>query len=315
MRSTQPESGSEVSAVETRQKSQRNKSTLYKYESRMGYLFILAPFIQLLLFVLGPCLYSLYAAFTDWNGLGQIHLIGFGNFAEMFGEPRFWKSFYNTFFMMLGIPVGLFLSLLLAMALNRNIKGTNAFRVIYYIPVVSSLAAIAILWQWAYNGDYGLINQFLALFHIKGPNWLQNEYTIKPAIMIMAIWKGLGYSMLLYLAALQSIPRIYLEAANLDGANAFQIFKNITIPMVRPVTFFIVVTSIIGGSQMFIEPNIMTADGGPMYSAGTVVYYVWQKAFQNYQMGYASAVAWVLGVFIFIVTLIQFRHNRKYDYE
>ncbi|HEX7714681.1 MAG TPA: sugar ABC transporter permease [Bacillota bacterium] len=292
----------------------KNKSSLYQYENRIAFLFILAPIIQFFVFTLVPCLYSLYGAFTDWNGLGQMNWIGFGNFIEMVGEVRFWKAMYNTIFMMLGIPIGLILALLLAMALNRDVIGTKVFRVIYYVPVISSLAAVSILWQWAYNGDYGLINQFLAIFHIKGPNWLQNEYTIKPAIIIMAIWKGLGYSMLLYLAALQNIPRIYLEAVKLDGASAFQTFKHIIIPLVGPVTFFIVVTSIINGSQMFIEPNIMTIDGGPMYSAGTTVYYLWQKAFNNYQMGYASAVAWVLGVFIFIVTLIQFKYNDRHDY-
>ena len=300
-----------------KQKVQKIKSNLNRYEHWVAFLFILPPLVQFLVFTLVPCIWSLYAAFTDWNGLGQMSFIGLDNFIEMFGEERFWKAMYNTAYMMMGIPIGLFLSLILAMLLNRNMFGTQVFRVLYYIPVISSLAAISILWQWAYNGDYGLINQFLALFHIKGPNWLQNEYTIKPALMVMAIWKGMGYSMLLYLAAMQSIPPTFIEAARLDGASGLQIFRYITIPMLRPVTFFIVVTSIISGSQMFVEPNIMTADGGPMYSAGTVVYYVWQKAFNNYQMGYASAVSWILGIFIFVVTIIQFKMNeeREFDHE
>ncbi|ADL50999.1 carbohydrate ABC transporter permease [Clostridium cellulovorans] len=289
------------------------KSKLYGNERKAAFLFILAPILQFFIFILGPALYSLYASFTNWNGLGQMRFTGLENFKEMAKDERFWKALYNTIFMMGGIPVGLILSLLLAMALNRGLKGTKAFRVIYYIPVVSSLAAISILWQWAYNGDFGLVNQVLDIFGIKGPNWLQNEHTIKPAIMVMSIWKGLGYSMLLYLAALQNVPKMYYEAATLDGASSFQLLRKITIPMVRPVTFFLVVTSIIGGSQMFIEPNIMTVDGGPMYSAGTIVYYLWQKAFGNFQMGYASAVAWVLGIFIFIVTLVQFKLNEKFD--
>nr|WP_231631408.1 sugar ABC transporter permease [Halolactibacillus sp. JCM 19043] len=225
------------------------------------------------------------------------------------------KSLFNTFFMMLGIPIGLLLSLLLAMGLNRKIPGTTAFRVIYYIPVVSSLAAISVLWQWAYNGDYGLVNQFLDLIGIDGPNWLQNKDTVKPALIIMTVWKGLGYSMLLYLAALQSVPKMYYESADLDGANKFKKFIHITWPMVKPVTFFLVITNIINGAQMFTEINIMTPTGGPEFSSATVVFYIWRKAFDNLQMGYASAMSVVLGAIIFIVTLIQFKLNDRSSFE
>src|SRR5690625_2505415 len=217
--------------------------------------------------------------------------------------------------MMIGIPIGLILSLMLAIVLNRNIPGTTTFRVIYYVPVISSLAAISILWQFAYNGDYGLVNQVLDIFGINGPNWLQNTSTVKPALIIMAVWKGLGYSMLLYLAALQGVPKIYYEAAVLDGANTFQRFRHVTWPMVKPVTFFLVITNIINGSQIFTEINIMTPDGGPQFSSASVVFYIWQKAFHNMQMGYASAMSVVLGIIIFIVTLIQFRLNDRSAFE
>ncbi|MDQ0903723.1 MULTISPECIES: carbohydrate ABC transporter permease [unclassified Paenibacillus] len=293
----------------------KSKSNLYRKEKYYGFLFILAPVLGLILFTLYPVLYSFYGSFTDWDGLGQMSFIGLDNYIDIFQDEQFYKAMYNTLFLMLGIPIGLILALLLALGLNRGIFGTTTFRVIYYIPVISSLAAISILWQWAYNGDYGLVNQFLDLFGIEGPNWLANKNTVKPAIMIMAIWKGLGYSMLLYLAALQSVSRSYYEAAEIDGANALQSFWNITWPMVKPVTFFIVVTSIIGGSQIFTEINIMTSTGGPEYSSASVVFYVWQKAFGNLQMGYASAMAVVLGLFIFIVTLIQFKMNEKSSYD
>lgn len=292
-------------------KVMRKSSSLYRKEKIFGLLFILPPVIGFLLFTLYPALYSVYGSFTDWNGLGQMNFIGLSNYQALFTDNFFYTSMFNTFFLMIGIPIGLFLSLLLALGLNRKIPGTTTFRVIYYIPVISSLAAISILWQWAYNGDYGLVNQFLGLFGIEGPNWLANTSTVKPAIIIMTIWKGLGYSMLLYLAALQSVSRTYYEAAELDGANGFSIFRHITWPMVRPVTFFLVVTNIIGGSQIFTEINIMTPTGGPEYSSATVVFYIWQKAFENLQMGYASAMAVVLGVFIFVITFIQFRMNEK----
>lgn len=292
-----------------------NKSKLYRKESRAAFLFILAPLLGYLLFTLYPLLYSIYASFTNWNGLGLMQVVGLDNYISLLSDEYFHKALFNTVFMMLGIPIGLILSLLLAMGLNRGIPGTTTFRVIYYIPVVSSIAAISVLWQWAYNGDYGLVNQFLGLFGIDGPNWLQNTATVKPALIIMTVWKGLGYSMLLYLAALQSVPKVYYEAAQLDGANSFQRFRHVTWPMVKPVTFFLVITSIIGGAQMFTEINIMTPTGGPEYSSATVVFYIWQKAFNNLQMGYASAMSVVLGILIFIVTLIQFKINDKSSFE
>lgn len=292
----------------------QKKSKLHKKEEQIAFVFILLPLIGFILFALLPLLYSIYASFTDWNGLGQMSFIGLENFKALFNDPYFYKSMYNTLYLMLGIPIGLILSFLLAAALSRKIKGTTLFRTIYYVPVISSLAAISILWQWAYNGDFGLINQVLALLHIKGPNWLQNVHTVKPAIIIMTIWKGLGYSMLLYLAAIQSVPKSFYEAAELDGASSFQKFKSITWPMVKPVTFFLVVTNIIGGSQIFTEINIMTPTGGPEFSSATVVWYIWQKAFATFQMGYASSMALILALIVFFVTALQFYINRNSQY-
>lgn len=291
------------------------KSNLYRKEKIYGFLFILPPVLGLLIFTLYPMIYSIYGSFTDWDGLGQMNWIGLSNFTDLLSDELFHKALFNTLFMMLGIPIGITLALLLALGLNRGVPGTTAFRVIYYVPVISSLAAVSIMWNWAYNGDYGLVNQFLDLLGISGPNWMANKYTVKPALIIMAVWKGLGYTMLLYLAALQSVSRSYYEAAELDGANGFQSFRHITWPMVRPVTFFIVVTNIIGGSQIFTEMNIMTPTGGPEYASASVVFYIWQKAFGNFQMGYASAMAVFLGVFIFVVTLIQFRMNEKQSFD
>ncbi|WP_019535878.1 carbohydrate ABC transporter permease [Paenibacillus ginsengihumi] len=289
----------------------RSKSNLYRKEMIYGFLFVLPPVIGFAVFGLFPALYSIYGAFTDWDGLGRMDFIGLANFRDIFQDEQFFKAAYNTFFLMIGIPIGLALALLLALALNRGIPGTTTFRVIYYIPVISSLAAISILWSWAYNGDFGLVNQFLELLGIEGPNWLSDKTTVKPALILMMVWKNLGYTMLLYLAALQSVPKDYYEAAQIDGASSFQSLWRITWPMLKPVTFFIVVTNIIGGSQIFTEINIMTPTGGPEYSSATIVFYVWQKAFGNLQMGYASAMAVILGLFIFVVTLIQFRMNER----
>lgn len=292
----------------------KKKSNLYAHEHRVAFMFVILPVIGFLVFSLLPFLYSVYASLTDWNGLGRMNFIGLENFQKLVRDPYFYQTMGNTIFLMIGIPIGLLVSFALASALSRGIKGTTIFRTVYYIPVISSLAAISILWQWAYNGDFGLINQVLDIFGIDGPNWLQNPATVKPAIILMTIWKGLGYSMLLYLAAIQSVPKTFYEAAELDGASSFQKFTNITWPMVRPVTFFLIVTNIIGGAQIFTEINIMTPTGGPKYSSATIVWYIWQKAFKNWQMGYASSMALVLAVIVFIVTAIQFWMNSRSEY-
>lgn len=290
-------------------------SKLHSHERKVGLAFIAVPVIGFAIFTLYPLVFAVYASMTSWNGLGPMTFIGLSNYTKLIADPYFQKAMFNTLFMMIGIPIGLVLSLTLALAMNRKMRGTTFFRTVYYIPVVSSLAAIAIMWQWAYNGDFGLINQALSLIGINGPNWLQDTATVKPAIMIMSIWKGMGYSMLLYLAAIQSVPTSLYEAASLDGAGAIRKFRSITLPMVKPVTFFLVVTSIIGGAQIFIEINIMTPTGGPEFSSASIVWYIWQKAFDNLQMGYASAMSIVLGLLVFIVTAIQFRLNARSSFS
>ncbi len=296
-----------------RTKKQRDR--LHRQEHLWAAAFVALPVLGFLLFTLYPVGFAAYASLTNWNGLGPMRFIGLDNYTRLLGDEYFRQSLFNTFFYMIGIPIGLILSLLLAIALNRRIPGRTAFRTIYYIPVISSLAAIAIVWQFAYNGDYGLVNQVLAVFGIDGPNWLQDRTWVKPALIAMMVWKGMGYSMLLYLAAIQSVPSSLYEAASLDGAGFWQKLRSITLPMVRPVTFFLVVTNIIAGAQLFTEINIMTPTGGPEFSSASVVWYIWRQAFRYQQMGYATAMAVVLGILIFIITLIQFRLNRRNSFS
>lgn len=312
---TSAPSATGVSSPAPVMRTSKELSQLHRGEHRWAALFIAAPVLGFLAFTLFPVGYALYASFTRWNGLGQMTWIGIDNYTRLFADPYFLKSLWNTFFYMIGIPIGLVLALLLALALNQGVKGTTFFRTAYYLPVISSLAAVAIVWQFAYNGDYGFINQVLAWFGIEGPNWLQDTTWVKPAIIMMAVWKGLGYSMLLYLASIQSVPATLNEAAQLDGAGAVKRLWHITIPMVRPVTFFIVVTNIIGGAQLFTEVNIMTPGGGPEFSSATVVWYIFRQAFRYQEMGYATAMAIILGIIIFIVTLVQFRLNRRNEFS
>lgn len=295
--------------------SRKANAKLHRREHAWAAAFMTAPVLGWVAFLLFPMAFSIYASFTNWNGLGGMTFIGLKNYQTMIADPYFWKALWNTVFYMIGIPIGLALSLALALALSRKIRFRTFYRTVYYIPVISSLAAVAILWQWAYNGDFGLVNQALDLIGIDGPNWLANAATAKPALIIMAIWKGLGYSTILYLAAVQAVPRSLYEAAALDGANGWKRFRTITMPMVRPVTFFLVVTNIIGGSMIFTEINIMTPTGGPSWSTASLVWYIWNKAFRNLQMGYATAMALSLGILVLIVTVIQFRINRMNDFS
>ncbi|GAA4628310.1 carbohydrate ABC transporter permease [Cellulomonas oligotrophica] len=312
---TAPPTAPRASAARPTLRDRRARNRLHRVEHRWALAFVAPPVLGFLLFTLYPVGFAVYASLTSWNGLGPMRFVGLENYVTLLGDEYFRLSMFNTFFYMIGIPVGLVLALLLAIALNRKIPGRTAFRTIYYIPVISSLAAIAIVWQFAYNGDFGLVNQVLSWFGIQGPDWLQNTATVKPAIILMAVWKGLGYSMLLYLAAIQSVPASLYEAASLDGANAFQKLRSITLPMVRPVTFFLVVTNIIAGAQIFTEINIMTPTGGPEMSSASIVWYIVRKAFRYQQMGYATAMSIVLGILVFVITLIQFRLNRRNSFS
>lgn len=312
---TAPPTAPRASAARPTLRDRRARNRLHRVEHRWALAFVAPPVLGFLLFTLYPVGFAVYASLTSWNGLGPMRFVGLENYVTLLGDEYFRLSLFNTFFYMIGIPVGLVLALLLAIALNRKIPGRTAFRTIYYIPVISSLAAIAIVWQFAYNGDFGLVNQVLSWFGIQGPDWLQNTATVKPAIILMAVWKGLGYSMLLYLAAIQSVPASLYEAASLDGANAFQKLRSITLPMVRPVTFFLVVTNIIAGAQIFTEINIMTPTGGPEMSSASIVWYIVRKAFRYQQMGYATAMSIVLGILVFVITLIQFRLNRRNSFS
>ncbi|WP_082099471.1 carbohydrate ABC transporter permease [Demequina maris] len=315
MATTAPPAETTTWSKEDAKAAKKRSRRMHRKEHGWAAAFMAAPVLGWVAFLLFPMGFSIYASLTNWNGIGKMTFIGFDNYVLLVKDPYFWKALWNTVFYMIGIPIGLAISLALALALSRKIRGRTFFRTVYYIPVISSLAAIAILWQWAYNGDFGLVNQALALVGIDGPNWLADSTWAKPAIIIMAVWKGMGYSMLLYLAAVQAVPRSLYEAASLDGANGWKKFTKITWPMVQPVTFFLVVTNIIGGSMIFTEINIMTPTGGPEWSTASLVWYIWNKAFRNLQMGYATAMALVLGILVLIVTAIQFRINRANEFS
>ncbi len=290
-------------------------SKMFLREERWAWLFIVAPFVGFLVFMGYPIIFAILASMSKWTGVNSLfgNMCGLDNYIAILHDEKFWKSMGTTIIYMIGIPIGMALGLVIAMGMNRKIPGIRIFTTIYYIPVISSLVAVSILWAWVFNYDYGLFNsiiKFLTGQH--GPNWLGDEHIVKLSMIIFMVWKGLGTSIILYLAGLQNIPKDYYEAAMLDGANGWQKFKNITFPLVSPVTFYILITSLIGGFQVFVEVQVMTTNGGTNYGAATIVYYLYDKAFSNGQLGYGCALAVILAIIIFAITAFNFKFQDRW---
>jgi multiple sugar transport system permease protein len=258
-------------------------------------------------------------SFTKWDLLsGNIQFVGFDNYIQLAKDTYFWKYCGNTIYMMASIPLGMAGSLILALALNQKLKGIVIFRTLYFLPTLCSGVAIYMLWRLIYNPEFGLLNAGIAKFGeiiglgLKGPNWLQDEAWAKPALIIMGVWQSVGgFNMILYLAALQGVPRDLYDAAEVDGANAWQKFWAVTWPQISPTTFFIAIMSIIGGFQAGFDPAYVMTGGGPNGSTTTIIYYLFNNAFKWYQMGYAAAIAWVLFTIIFLFTMLQWRYYGK----
>jgi multiple sugar transport system permease protein len=279
-----------------------------------GYAFVAIPLLGMVVFVVIPFCMTLYSSFTNWP-LGQsifsARFIGFKNFIDMFNNQLFWKSLGNTFYYMLGIPIGIAMSLGLAALMNRNTPGEKFFRVIYYIPVVTSVVAVSFVFQRLFMTDGGAVNSFLQTIGIANPpRWLSDPRYTKWIIIIMSVWKGVGGSIILYIAGMQGISPAFYEAARIDGAGSWHIFRKITFPLLMPVTFYMVVTSIIGGAQIFVEPRLIFADNGPANSTFSTVIYLYDHTFRNSRAGYGSAVATILSIIVFTVTALQIYLNR-----
>lgn len=285
-----------------------------------GYLFISPWLIGFLLLALGPMLLSLYMSFTHWSLLSPPQWIGLENYRQLLHDPLVGISLWNTaWYVLFAVPLGVLLSLVLALLLNQKLKGMGLFRTIFFLPSVTNMVAVSILWMWVFNPEFGLLNRGLALLGISGPLWLQSELWAKPALILMSLW-GVGGGMIITLAGLQSIPRELYEAAQLDGARRWHRFRHITLPMLSPVLFFNLVMNTIGAFQVFTQAFVMTAsssqgqEGGPNNATLFFVLYLYKKAFQQFKMGYASALAWLLFLIILLFTVIQFSLSRRWVY-
>ncbi len=287
---------------------------------KQKYLFVWAVLIPTisfyLIFCYFPIIYGAFLSFYDWKlGSPQNPFIGLGNFVKAFNNSTFRISLWNTlYFAFLSIPIELVLSMGISLLLNRIKVGLSLFRGIYFVPALTSAVAAVILWKWLYQPSYGLFNQILEMMGLPTLRWLNSGSLALPSIMIMTIWMGMGYTILILLAGLSGIPDIYYEAAKLDGASWWKLFRRITLPLLQPTMLFLLVVGAIGKLQVFTQVYLMT-QGGPADSSRVLVLYIFDNGFHYLKMGYASAVAFILFGVILILTLIQLRALRvRWEY-
>jgi multiple sugar transport system permease protein len=276
------------------------------------YLFILPHLIFFLVFLAWPVIYGFWISFHHWEVLDpEKPFVGLENYQYLFADELFFTTVWNTVrFTVITVVMEVILGLLAALLVNQQFFGRLAVRVILFAPRVLSVATMAVIWQWLLNKDWGFINYFLSLLGLDPINWLGDPVLVIPSISGSTLWWVVGAPMIIYLAGLQGIPEHLYEAAKIDGANGWQLFRSITLPLLAPTTLFVVVTSFIGHMQVFGQIYAMTL-GGPYYSSMSVVQYLYDNGFRYYRMGYASAMAFVLAALIMIGTVAQFRTLNK----
>jgi len=289
-------------------------------ETFAAYLFLIPSLVIFVAFTFFPAIYSIVVSLFRWNMPMKPVFIGFENYTYLFTDaieaPIFWKSILNTFYFALGVPINLFLSLLIALLLNRKMRGVGIFRTAFFLPTITSVTAISVVWLWLFHpAQYGLFNTILIQLGIPLQRWLRDPLLAMPCLIMMGVWSGMGYNIIIFLAGLQSIPRMFYEAAQIDGANRISLFRYITWPLLGPTIFYILTIGTINSLKAFTEIDVMT-QGGPLNATNTMAYYLYQNAFQFFQMGKASAIAVLLFIMLIVLTWIQFRYvDRRVFYE
>lgn len=280
-------------------------------------LFIAPNYIGFIIFILFPVLFSLFVSFSDFNifkGFEGMEFVGFQNFIRMFTDEWFLAAVKNNLLFIIGtIPILIILSMIIATILNNKVYCKNFMRALVFIPYISSVVAISVVWMKLYNPSQGQINQLLMSIGIENtPGWLGSVDWALPALMIVSIWMGLGYNTVVYMAGLQGINKALYESAQIDGANSIQMFRHITVPMLSSTTFFLMITNIIGSFQTFGTVNIMTG-GGPGKATTVIAQYIYKAGFRYHEMGYAASMAWILLIGIFIITLFQWKIQKRFE--
>lgn len=273
---------------------------------------LMSPYIIFLCaFVLFPIFFCFYLTFQKWNIIAPMKFIGMANYTRLFNDRLFWKAIGNTFkFLLLHIPLQLVVSLFLAYLLNQQLRGLSFFRSAFFMPVIISGVVVTILWQQLLGLDTGVINRMLASLHLPKVGWLVDPDIAIYSIAAMATWKNVGLYVILFLVGLQTVPTQYYEAAKLEGANNWQQFYHITLPMINPTVFAVVILSTIGGFSLFIEPYIMTG-GGPLNTTLSAVLYIYKQAFQYYNMGYSATLGFFYAIMIMTIVVIQKKFIEK----
>ncbi|WP_138264074.1 carbohydrate ABC transporter permease [[Clostridium] hylemonae] len=286
-------------------------------KTKAPYFFIAPALILLLLFSIIPIFVALLISFTDMSLVGladwsKINFTIFENYREIAADPVFWQSIKNTlFYVILGVPLIIVLSMLLALAINYgDNKIFLLFRIIFYTPAITNVVAVAIVFSYLYNADFGFLNYLLSLFNMDHVPWLNDPVTAKVSMVILGVWRAVGANMLIFLAALQGIPKELNEAASLDGANRFKQIWHITLPSLSFSIFFVTVTTLIGWLQFFEEPFVMTK-GGPLDGTTSIALFIYRNGFQYSKFGYAAAGSFILFIAIIVITMIQFRIQKK----
>jgi sn-glycerol 3-phosphate transport system permease protein len=285
-----------------------------RYREYFTFLAFIAPnFILFAIFIFWPLVYSFYLSFMKWNMISPTkEFVNLENYIKMLNDPVLWQASRNTLYLAAGsVFIKLALALGLALLLNQRLAGRSVYRAIIFSPTFTTSVAVAMVWSWIFDPFYGLLRVPLNLVGLASPRWLSDILWTMPAIIIVAIWNGLGYDMVIFLAGLQGIPIDLYEAARVDGASGWQLFRNITLPLLSPTTFFLMVTSIIGAFKTFDIVAVMTA-GGPMNSSNVYIHYLYQNAFKWFKVGFASAQAVIFFIVILVITLAQVKLSRRW---
>jgi multiple sugar transport system permease protein len=287
-----------------------------RQERFWGYLFIAPQLVGLVAFALGPMIGILVLSFGNWDLLHPITWVGFNNYRSEASDPIFWTAVTNTiYYTAVFIPACLILSLLTAIVLNRKMALRSWYRAIFFMPVITPAVAVAIVWTWLLNPDYGIVNILLSDFGITGPGWYADLTWAMPTEILVAVWRSFGYSTVIFLAGLQGVPSQLYEAAHIDGAGRWARFRHITVPMLSPTIFFLVVTNIISSLQVFDQIYIMTGgQAGPADATRVIVFHIYSLAFKLFEFGQASAATVSLFAVILVVTVLQFRLQRWVHY-
>lgn len=300
------------------QRVRKEYRMLSKNRTKLFYMFTFPWIAGFILLTAGPMLYSLYLSFTDSTGFGSPQWIGLENYQKMFTEDSlFWKSMGNTlFYTLLSVPLSLVTGYLLAVLLNAKVKMIGIFRTIFYLPSIVPTVATSLLWTLIFQPNFGIANAVLDFFGLPTSMWLLSEQMVKPTLVIMSLW-GIGGGMVIYLASLQEVPVTLYEAAELDGANTWNKFWNITVPITSPVIFFQLIMGLIGSLQVFTQAYVVSSGtGGPNYQSMFYVFYLYQQGFRFFNQGYGSALAWVLFVIVLVLTVFIFKFvGKKVYYE